>query len=133
MLARHFLNLLAVEMGMRAVEIDQAAIDILTTYPFPGNVRELKNIIERALIESGGKRVEPRHLHLPELPMTPTPAPAAGPAPRYSDLPLSVEAAEEELIQRALSQTNGNIAEAARLLGINRTRIYRKLASSRGA
>ena len=36
-------------------------------------------------------------------------------------------------LQRALSQTNGNIAEAARLLGINRTRIYRKLASSRGA
>jgi DNA-binding NtrC family response regulator len=130
-LARHFLNVFAVEMGVRAVEIDQTAIDILTTYPFPGNVRELKNIIERALIESGGKRVEPRHLHL----LHPAPSPHAAPAstPRYSDLPLSVEAAEEELIQRALSQTNGNIAEAARLLGINRTRIYRKLAASRGA
>jgi DNA-binding NtrC family response regulator len=130
-LARHFLNVFAVEMGVRAVEIDQAALDILTTYPFPGNVRELKNIIERALIESGGKRVEPRHLHL----LHPAPSPHAAPAstPRYSDLPLSVEAAEEELIQRALSQTNGNIAEAARLLGINRTRIYRKLAASRGA
>ena len=130
-LARHFLNVFAVEMGVRAVEIDQAALDILTTYPFPGNVRELKNIIERALIESGGKRVEPRHLHL----LHPAPSPHAAPpsTPRYSDLPLSVEAAEEELIQRALSQTHGNIAEAARLLGINRTRIYRKLASSRGA
>jgi DNA-binding NtrC family response regulator len=130
-LARHFLNVFAVEMGVRAVEIDQAALNILTTYGFPGNVRELKNIIERALIESGGKRVEPRHLHLLHPPASP--GSLAAPTPRYADLPLSVEAAEAELIQRALSQTNGNIAEAARLLGINRTRIYRKLASSRGA
>jgi DNA-binding NtrC family response regulator len=133
-LARHFLNLLAVEMKVRAVEIDQAALDILIAYSFPGNVRELKNIIERALIESGGKRVEPRHLQLLNPLNTPA-SPASAPlsAPRYSDLPLSVEAAEEELIQRALSQSKGNIAQAARLLGINRTRIYRKLASSRGA
>jgi len=60
-----------------------------------------------------------------------SPAASISATPRYADLPLSVEAAEEELIQRALSQTSGNIAEAARLLGINRTRIYRKLASSR--
>jgi DNA-binding NtrC family response regulator len=129
-LARHFLGLFAGDMGLRAMEIDQAALDILTAYPFPGNVRELKNVIERALIESGGRRVEPRHLHLLRPPASPGSAPGA--LPRFADLPLSVEAAEEELIQRALSQTNGNIAEAARLLGINRTRIYRKLASSRG-
>ena len=52
---------------------------------------------------------------------------AEAPAPRNVDLPLSIDAAEEELIHRAMSQTNGNIAEAARLLGMNRTRIYRKL------
>jgi transcriptional regulator with PAS, ATPase and Fis domain len=129
-LVRHFLNLFAVDMGVREVEIDKAALDILTVYPFPGNVRELKNIVERALIESGGKRVEPRHLYLLKTPVADLPATEA--VPRFGDLPLSVEAAEEELIQRALSRTNGNIAEAARLLGINRTRIYRKLASSRG-
>ena len=130
-LVRHFLNLFAVDMGVREVEIDQAALDILTVYPFPGNVRELKNIVERALIESGGKRVERRHLYLLKNPVPDIPA--AETVPRFGDLPLSVEAAEEELIQRALSRTNGNIAEAARLLGINRTRIYRKLASSRGS
>jgi DNA-binding NtrC family response regulator len=128
-LARHFLDLLAADMGMRPVEIDQAVLDTLASHPFHGNVRELKNVIERALIESGGKRVEKRHLHLLDLPLATAAAPES--APKYSDLPLSVEAAEEELIQRALSQTKGNIAEAARLLGINRTRIYRKLASSR--
>ena len=104
---------------------------MLAAYSFPGNVRELKNVIERALIESGGKRVERRHIYILQPPASP--GAIAGGIPRYADLPLSVEAAEGELIQRALSQTNGNIAEAARLLGINRTRIYRKLASSRGA
>ncbi len=129
-LARHFLDVFAIEMGVRAVEIEQRALDMLAGYPFPGNVRELKNIIERALIESGGRRVEPRHLQLLQIPSAPGAPPQAAPS-RFGDLPLRVEAAEEELIQRALSQTNGNIAEAARLLGINRTRIYRKLASSR--
>jgi DNA-binding NtrC family response regulator len=130
-LVRHFLDLFACDMRLRDVEIDKAALDILTDYPFPGNVRELKNIVERALIESGGKRVEPRHLYLLKTAISEIPPTES--VPRFGDLPLSVEAAEEELIQRALSRTNGNIAEAARLLGINRTRIYRKLASSRGA
>jgi transcriptional regulator with PAS, ATPase and Fis domain len=130
-LVRHFLDLFAADMGIRAVDIEQTALETLSRYPFPGNVRELKNIIERALIESGGKRVERRHLHL--LQISAPPDSRAEVAPRYTDLPLSVEAAEEALIQRALSQTNGNIAEAARLLGINRTRIYRKLAAGRGA
>jgi len=48
------------------------------------------------------------------------------------DLPLNLEEAENLLIQRALAQTNGNIAEAARLLGIHRTRIYRKMAQAVG-
>jgi DNA-binding NtrC family response regulator len=43
-----------------------------------------------------------------------------------ADLPLNLEAAEHLLIQRALEQTHGNVAEAARLLNINRSRIYRK-------
>ena len=47
-----------------------------------------------------------------------------------ADLPLNLEAAENLLIRRALAETGGNIAEAARRMGINRTRIYRKLSES---
>ena len=47
-----------------------------------------------------------------------------------SELPLNLEAAETLLIRRALAETNGNIAEAARRLGVNRTRIYRKLGET---
>lgn len=126
LLAQHFLHLFAAEMGMRAPELSSAGLLLLASYSFPGNVRELKNILERALINSGGKTIEPGHLHLLEAVAPATTA--ASNAIRFQDLPLNVDAAEETLIQRALTQTGGNIAEAARLLGINRSRIYRKIA-----
>ena len=111
--------------------LDNAAQRALEEYPFPGNVRELKNVIERALIESGGLPVHPEHLHLGHGSRKPSaikPArQAAEPALVSHDLPLNLEAAENLLIRRALSETGGNIAEAARRLGINRARIYRKL------
>jgi len=130
-LAEHFLRSFSAEMGLCAPTLEDEAIAALRHYDFPGNVRELKNIIERALIESGGGTIESRHLHLsshagarsvvadrPQKPVAQT------------SLPLNLAEAEEILIQRALDETSGNIAEAARLLGINRTRIYRKLAQA---
>ena len=132
LLASHFLELFAMEMGIKVPTLSAAALAKLERYQFPGNVRELKNIIERALIESSGAEILPTHLYLiaPAGPVqgfvkqTPLPAPAT------QDLPLNIEEAESLLIQRALTQTGGNIAEAARLLGIHRTRIYRKLAQA---
>jgi DNA-binding NtrC family response regulator len=77
------------------------------------------------LIESGGDIICPAHLHLRRPfapPVRSTRAELAAP------LPLNLADAEDQLIQRALQETGGNIAEAARLLGVHRTRIYRKLA-----
>jgi DNA-binding NtrC family response regulator len=114
-------------MGITTPEIDAAAIKLLLQHPFPGNVRELKNVIERALIESGGQPVQSHHIYLGNA--MPIRAEVAAPAdsPVAAGLPLNLEAAENLLIKRALAETAGNIAEAARRLGINRTRIYRKL------
>jgi len=133
-------------------------------YAFPGNVRELKNIIERGLIESGGETIGPEHLKLsspvyalgsqieqgfgaasgssqgasrvlasPRLPLIRSVDAAlvstgSGGASEAESLPLKLDEAEGLLIQRALAETGGNVAEAARRLGINRTRIYRRLA-----
>jgi DNA-binding NtrC family response regulator len=106
----------------------------LKGYDFPGNVREFKNIIERALIESGGGVIEPAHLRLPgRAPISPLPGNSIARTEVSSSLPLNLAEAEDILIQRALKETNGNIAEAARLLGIHRTRIYRKLAQEPAA
>ncbi len=134
LLSAHFLNVFAAEMGQPPPGLSQAAAAILQAYDFPGNIRELKNIIERALIASGGETILPEHLHL--LPRAGravlSPNPAAG-KDFAAGLPLNLAAAEEALIQRALDETGGNIAEAARLLGVHRTRIYRKLAQEEAA
>jgi DNA-binding NtrC family response regulator len=132
LLAAHFLNLFATEMGIKAPSLGAAALATLEDYHFPGNVRELKNIIERSLIESGGTEIQPKHLHL--IPPGDSAAPSASRSKMAAaqELPLNLEEAENLLIQRAMAQTNGNIAEAARLLGIHRTRIYRRLAQGVG-
>jgi len=117
LLARHFLDIFAREMGIETPEISVEALDNLERYRFPGNVRELKNLVERALIESRGGEIRPEHLPLLALP--------TGAA--VDTLPLNLEQAELLLIQRALKQSEGNISAAARLLGIDRAKVYRRL------
>ena len=63
LLADHFLGVFAAEMGMERPTLSPEALSVLVSYPFPGNVRELKNAIERALLESGGTTIRPEHLH----------------------------------------------------------------------
>ena len=105
----------------------------LEAHPFPGNVRELKNVIERALIASGGQDILPAHLHLPPAPAAATPPAAAATEPGarspLEGIPFDLEQAELVLIRRALDQCAGNVAQAARLLGVPRMRIYRRLGS----
>ena len=131
LLAHHFLSLFAAEMGVPAPSLTPAALELLEGHSFPGNVRELKNMIERALIDSGGQPLEPAHFRLsgrtPRRSLLAS-APAQGlpPSAVPPRMPLNLEAAEQALIQRALQETQGNIVEAARLLGVNRSRIYRR-------
>jgi len=132
LLAGHFVKILSAEMGLHPPTLRTDALNALKAYDFPGNVREMKNIIERALIECGGDPISAEHLHLRKSASASIPkvAPAAAAESALpSDIPLNLEQAEEALIQRALAQTNGNVTEAARLLGINRTRIYRRMAN----
>jgi DNA-binding NtrC family response regulator len=150
LLAEHFLSIFAGEMGMTPPALSSEALETLRTYAFPGNVRELKNIMERALIESSGDPIRAPHIHLSRFGTTTTVAalaadrnadvpsasrvagvpPASSSAPA-EEIPLNLEQAEAALIRRALNETKGNVAQAARLLGINRTRIYRRFPESR--
>ncbi len=132
-LARHFLQRFATEMNLKPTSLSDEAAAVLAAYHFPGNVRELRNIIERALIESGGSTILPTHLHLLRRGTTATPLePVRAPSASIPELPLNLAEAEDVLIQRALQEANGNIADAARRLGVHRTRIYRKLARDDG-
>jgi len=129
LLAEHFLALFAKEMGLTPPALSRGTLQRLQNYSYPGNIRELKNIIERSLIEaSGSPTIEPEHIAMdPDLFRTVADTDVAAlDTDGIDDLPLNLERAEAVLIKRALEQTNGNVAQAARLLGINRTRIYRK-------
>jgi DNA-binding NtrC family response regulator len=139
-LAAHFVRLFAEEMGLPEAQLDPSYLKALSAHDFPGNVRELKNVIERSLIESGGRTLRPDHLLISnkpshsnlDAPGTSSATPSLETEPLANSLPLNLEAAEAILIKRALAETGGNIAEAARRLGVNRSRIYRKLGETLG-
>ena len=130
LLARHFVQLFSAEMGREAPDLGSEVLEKLEVYAFPGNVRELKNLIERALIESGGVEIQSRHLHF--LPGTDSGVSASsqetGDDVPVPDIPMNLDEAERWLIKRGVARAGGNISEAARLLGTNRNRIYRALA-----
>lgn len=127
LIAGHFLALFAAEMGREPPALSPEVLTQLQGYCFPGNIRELKNVIERALIESAGGEILPGHLHFINSPADGPPSRQSASAAPASDVPLNLVEAEKILIRRALAQTEGNIAAAARLLGTNRPRLYRFL------
>ncbi len=127
----HFLNRFAGELKIVAPVLSPEAHQALMDYEYPGNIRELKSIIERALIESGGKTIEEHHLHLlNERALVQSPSVMSAASESADDLPLNLEQAEIELVKRALAKADGNISKAAQLLGINRTKVYRILSQS---
>lgn len=136
LLAQYFLQLFSAEMGCEPPALSLDAIDRLTEYDFPGNVRELKNTIERALIESGGVEIQLHHLNFAAAATSDSAVPAPAFAPTLelpSDLEQVVAQAELWAVRRAVEQSDGNISEAARLLGTNRNRIYRVLGEDESA
>ncbi len=135
LLARHFLRLFAAEMGREPPDLSEEILARLQEYAFPGNVRELKNMVERALIESGGGAIELHHLHFQTRSEVPALAPTSAPADDRLELPLDIDqaiaCAERWVVQRALAESGGNISAATRLLGSNRNRIYRILSEDK--
>lgn len=140
LLARHFAETLSSEMSFAAPEFSEEAMGLLQKHGFPGNIRELKNLVERALIECEGETIRPAHLRFVSAGLvqprtvsgvaaTPDAAPAESGAP---EIPLNLQDAEQILISRAMTQADGNVSEAARILGINRTKLYRMLATKGG-
>jgi transcriptional regulator with PAS, ATPase and Fis domain len=113
------------ELG-RVKVLSPAAIDALNMHRWPGNVRELRNVIERAAILSGDERViRPDHLLIQRR--SSTPDTESGGEIRFPRSGKTLRAVEREAIQLALRVTGGNRSAAARMLGISRPRLARKL------
>ncbi len=118
-------------MGVAAPGVSVEAMTALEHHPFGGNIRELRNTIQSALVECEGTVIEPTHLRFISL----LPREAAAPPPpatdtAATDLPSTLNLAELEqfAVRRALQEADGNMSKAARLLGISRPKLYRKVA-----
>jgi two-component system, NtrC family, response regulator AtoC len=127
LLIRHILDRMRPE-----AELAVPSLDLLMRYDWPGNIRELENVLERAVILAGdAKRIEP--VHLVGLPEADAGEPG-GPGSRPVHIPpqgVDLEELEKQHILAALKRTEGNKSEAARLLHMSRRRLYSRLTHHR--
>jgi DNA-binding NtrC family response regulator len=132
-LTRHLLNDVG---GTTPPELDALAMDALRSYSWPGNVRQLKNTLERAVILSNNGRVTINELP-PEVlrpavaaPLTALTSPAGAPAdfsPQVAASPTSLRDVERQQILSALEQTGWHRGKTAEILGISPSTLYRRL------
>jgi DNA-binding NtrC family response regulator len=129
LLAQHFLQKLGAESGRANVTLSQEALRRLMAYHWPGNVRQLENVIERALAFSAGRtQIDVQDLSA-EIQNQPAPADASQVYfPEGGvDFDSYIEAIELSLIRRSLERTQGNKRQAAKLLNLKRTTLIEKL------
>lgn len=121
LLAEHILGKLAGEMGIAPPRLTTDALDALAGYAFPGNVRELENILERAMTLCEGDRITASDLHLPAaIPEAAVAGLGLPTAEMHGDQPLEdyLDSMEKDAIMQALEQTRYNKTAAAKKLGI---------------
>lgn len=115
-LIQHFLRHYSAKHGRNVQRVSTAARKVLEAYEYPGNARELANIVERAVIVATGKRVEEESL------------PAGLSAAVSLQRPQTLAELEAVYIAQMLAATGGNKTECARILGISRKNLYEKIA-----
>ena len=128
LLTEYSLSELAVQMEVPTPELTPKAVEALEGYAFPGNVRELRNIIEHALIVSEGAAIQREHLRFlfPDVDVSSFPGTVTGTTSPLSP-PVEGMFAERERMRRVLAANGSNIAKTARQLGLSRHALYRRL------
>jgi two-component system, NtrC family, response regulator HydG len=110
--------------GSRVAGFSPHALQVMQAYPYPGNVRELRNVVERAALMAAGETIEVHHLPDALRPAADAPSPAPDGTP---DSPLM--AAERAALRAALREHEGSRRDLARRLGLSERTLYRKLRS----
>jgi transcriptional regulator with PAS, ATPase and Fis domain len=118
LLVEHFRRRLNVETGKSVERVDDAVFDILMAHEFPGNIRELENVMQHVFILCRGNVVQPAHLP-GEL--------AAAVEPGHGQAPLTLKDIEKRAIREALDRHAGNRTASAKELGIDPSTLYRKM------
>ncbi|MCH5241566.1 MAG: sigma-54-dependent Fis family transcriptional regulator [Muribaculaceae bacterium] len=117
LLIRHFIKLAAIHNGFEIPEITSEAVEFLCRLPYPGNIRELKNILERAVLTAGTLLEKKDFDYLSSRSFI------DNDFGKVSNL----EVIEKNALKEALEKSNRNYTQAARILGVTRQTLYRKL------
>ena len=115
LIAKYFLNKYAQSMNKNVVGFASQAMEMFVGYDWPGNIREVRNVVERAMVVAQGSHIQVDDI---SFPFSSSVAPAGG---------ASLEDVERDQILKILNQTKGNIAQAAEILKISRLTIYNKI------
>jgi DNA-binding NtrC family response regulator len=115
LIAKYFLSKYAQSMNKNVVNFSPQAMEMFVGYDWPGNIREVRNVVERAMVVAQGSQIQVEDISFP----FPSPAAPSGGA--------SLEEVERDQILKILNQTKGNIAQAAEILKISRLTIYNKI------
>jgi len=116
-LARALLARIAADLGRGELSLSEEAHDALRAYSWPGNTRELRNVLERAAILGRGQVLEARDVRFP----------APFEAPGTDDSRLTLEEVERRHIARVLDEEGGHVERAARRLGVPRSSLYERI------
>ncbi|MBT6629337.1 MAG: sigma-54-dependent Fis family transcriptional regulator, partial [Gemmatimonadetes bacterium] len=119
-LARFFIRKHAHQVNRDVLDLTQPAIDALVSHDWPGNIRELENAVQRAVVLGQGEQIE-----LEELPHHVRGGGTSAKEPIPDGYHAAMEAYQRRLIQQALQETDGNQSQAAELLGLQRTYMSR--------
>lgn len=122
LLVRHFLMHLGAHHGIDTPEISSEAMSLLTRLPYPGNIRELRNIVERAMLVCRDGRIVSDDIQVPSGPSADMETP--GGASSFSG---TLEEMERKAVEAALEKYEGNLSKAALSLGITRQSLYRRM------
>jgi PAS domain S-box-containing protein len=123
LLVGHFINKFNKQMGKNIQGIADRVLEILETYPWPGNIRELANAIEHAFVHSKGMLIYP--VDLPHNIVNAAPALLSRGSPRAQE---KLDLVERELLMKELEAANWKKSVAARRLGMSRATLWRKMA-----
>jgi two-component system NtrC family response regulator len=121
-LARHFIQQFSAGLGKPVMHLTDSAADIMEQHEWKGNVRELRNVIERIVLLEDGEEIKPEHIEFIapfSRSVLPT-ASAGGDRIRIPAEGIVLDKVEQQLIEQALDMTGGNQVRAAKLLGLTR-------------
>ena len=118
LLVEHLLRKACQGVKREVPEVTEEAMNLLKRQPWPGNIRQLANIVERTLLVTPGNRLDARHFQAQGLSQD----------ENLSDTTGRLKSAEKTAIENALTESGGNLTRAAALLGITRQTLYRRLS-----